>query len=88
MQPDSEETKLGGSKQEASPSAGKNTEVVPVSCREWKCVHIANSRDMDISDVLGCHLLQQMSSQLGSQKLLQELVSHELTSYLSVFDIF
>ena len=29
-----------------------------------------------------------MSSQWGSQKLLQGLVSHELTAYLSVFDLF
>ena len=38
---------------------------------------------------IGCHLLWQISSQSGSQKkLLQELVSHELTAYLSVFDLF
>ena len=30
--PDSKETKLGSSDQEASPSAGKNTRVVLVSC--------------------------------------------------------
>ena len=41
-----------------------------------------------ISEVLGCHLLGQMSSQWGSQKLLQGLVSHELTTYLSVFHLF
>ena len=28
------------------------------------------------------------SSQLGSQKLLQGLVSHELTAYLSIFNLF
>ena len=28
------------------------------------------------------------SSQLGSQKLLQRLVSHELTAYLSIFNLF
>ena len=43
---------------------------------------------MDISDVPGCHLLRQMSSQWGSQNLLQGLVSHELTAYLSVFNLF
>ena len=36
----------------------------------------------------GCHLLRQMSSQWGSQKLLQGLVSHELTAYLSIFNLF
>ena len=29
-----------------------------------------------ISEVYGCHLLREMSSQQGSQKLLQGLVSH------------
>ena len=33
------------------------------------------------------HLLRQMSSQWGSQKLLHGLVSHELTAYLSVFNL-
>ena len=35
-----------------------------------------------------CHLLWQMSSQWGSQKILQGLVSHELTAYLSIFNQF
>ena len=35
-----------------------------------------------------CHLLQQMSSQWGSQNVLQGLVSHELTPYFSVFNLF
>ena len=35
-----------------------------------------------------CSLFQQMSSQCESQTLLQGLVSHELTVYLSVFDQF
>ena len=34
------------------------------------------------------HLLRQMSSQWGSQQLLQGLVFHELTVYLSDFDLF
>ena len=42
---------------------------------------------VDISEVPGCHLLQHMSSQGESQNLLQGLVSHELTAYLSVFDL-
>ena len=36
--------------------------------------------------LFGCHLLRQMSSQCGSQKLLQGLVSHEVTAYLSIFN--
>ena len=52
------------------------------------CVSIAISSGADISEVPGCHLLQQISSQFGSPKLLQELVSHELTAYLSIFNQF
>ena len=39
---------------------------------------------VDISEVRGCHLLRQMISQSGSQKLFQGFVSHELTAYLSI----
>ena len=59
----------------------------PICCI-WKCVPTAISSGADISDVPGCHLLRQISSQWESQKLLQGLVSHELTAYLSVFNIF
>ena len=61
--PDSKETELGSSYQEASPSAGKNTGIVLVLCHAWKCVPTAISGGADISKVPGCHLLQQMSSQ-------------------------
>ena len=37
---------------------------------------------VDISEVPG-----QMSFQCGSQKLIQGLVSHELTAYLSIFNL-
>ena len=57
------ETELGSSDQEASPSAGKNTGIVLVPYCGWKCVPTAISGSRDISEVLGCHLLQQMSSQ-------------------------
>ena len=83
--PDSKETELGSSNQEASLSASKNNWVALVSCCAWKFVHTAISSGVDISEVPGCHLLQQMSSHWGSQKLLPGLVSHELTVYLSVF---
>ena len=85
--PDSKETELGSSDQEASPSAGKNTGIVLVPCRAWKCVPTAISGGVDISKVPACHLLQQMSSQRGSQKLRQGWVS-ELTAYLFVFNLF
>ena len=63
MLPDSKETELGSSDQEASPSAGNNTGIVLVQCRGWKCVPTAISGDVDISEVPGCHLFRQMSSQ-------------------------
>ena len=53
--------------------------------RAWKCVPTAIYGGGDIFEVPGCHLLRQMSSHWGSQKLLQGLVSHELTACLSVF---
>ena len=43
---------------------------------------------MDIFEVPECHLLRQMRAKWGSQKLLQGLVSHELTAYLSSFNQF
>ena len=56
-------TELGSSNQEASPSAGKNTVEVLVPCHAWNCVATASSGGLDIFEVLGCHLLRQMSSQ-------------------------
>ena len=61
--PDSKETKLGSSDEETSPSAGKNTGVVLVPCHACKCVPTAISGGVDISEVAGCLLLQQMNSQ-------------------------
>ena len=65
MLPDRKETKLGSSDQEASPLAGKNTRIVLVPCRAWKCVLTVISGGADISEVPACHLLllRQMSSQ-------------------------
>ena len=68
MPPDGKETELGSSNQQASPSASKNTGVILVACHTWKCVPIAISGHVDISEVPGCHLLRQTSSQWGSQK--------------------
>ena len=61
--PDSKETKLGSSDQEASPSTGKNAWIVLVPCHAWKSVPTAMSGGVDISEVPRCHLLCQMSSQ-------------------------
>ena len=61
------------------------TGVVLVPHHTWKCVPTAISSGADVSEVPGCYLLQQTSSQWGSQKLPQGLVSHELTAYFFVF---
>ena len=60
--------------QEASPSANKKLGVLLVPCWSWKSVPTSISNGLDISKVLICHLLWQMSSQWVSQKLLQGLV--------------
>ena len=57
--PDSKDTKLGSSDQEASPSAGKNAGVV----HAWKCIPTVISGGVNISEVPGCHWLRQMTSQ-------------------------
>ena len=63
MLPDSKETDLGSSNQEASPSAGKNTGIVLVPCCARECVPTAISGGVDNSEVPVCHLLRQVSSQ-------------------------
>ena len=87
MPPNSKETKLGSSNQEASPSVGKNTGIVLVPCNAWKIVPKSISRGVDISENPSCHLLWHEFS-VRVTKLLQGLVSHELTAYLSVFNLF
>ena len=67
----SKETKIGSSNEEAFPLLVKNNREVLVSCLPWKCVPTAISGRADIPDVPGCHLLHQVSSQGGSQKLFQ-----------------
>ena len=61
--PDSKETELGISNQEASPSAGKNTGIDLVPCCACKCVPTAFSGFVDTSEVPGCLLLRQVNSQ-------------------------
>ena len=88
VSPDSKDAELESSNHKASPSAGTNTRVVLVPCCTWNCVPTAIFGGVDISEVPRCHLLQQISPQWGSQKILQGLVFHEFTAYLSVFDLF
>ena len=61
--PNSKETKLESSNQEASSLAGKNTKIVLVQYGAWMCVPTAISGGVDINEVPGCHLFRQMSSQ-------------------------
>ena len=72
MLPDNKETKLGCSDREASPSAGKNTGVVLVPCRAWKCVPTAISGGVDISEVPRCPLLRQMSLSEGRKNYFKD----------------
>ena len=59
---DSKETELGSDDQEASQLADKNTGLVLVPFCMWKCVSTAIFSVVDISEIPGCHLLQQMCS--------------------------
>ena len=55
--PDSNETELGSSNQDASPSTGKHTGIVLVPYHAGKCVLTVISGGVAISKVPGCHLL-------------------------------
>ena len=63
VRPDSKESKRESSNQETSPSASKNTGVLLVQFHAWKCVPLAISGGVDVSEVPGCHLFRQISSQ-------------------------
>ena len=80
--PDNKEIKFGSSDQDNPPSAHKNTGVVLVLSHPQKYVPAAISGGADISEVSWCHMLRQISSHWGSQKLLQWVVCHGLTAYL------
>ena len=71
----------GSSNQEASPWAGKNPGVVLVPCSLMEVHSYHYSWGLWVSFVM-------TDDQWGSQKLLQQLVSHELTAYLSIFNLF
>ena len=64
--PDSKETELRSSEQEA----GKNTGVVLVPCLHMEVRPYSYFLWHGYFEVPGCHLLRQMSFQWGSQKLL------------------
>ena len=86
--PDSKETELGSIDQEASPAAGKNTGVVLVPYLRmevrphsyfWLCWYFWGP---SVSFVMTGEFSVRVT------KLLQGLVSHELTAYLSIFNQF
>ena len=85
--PDSKETKLGSRDQEASPSAGKTIGVVLVSYSRMEVRPYSYFRWCSYGCV-NSEILRQTSSYRESQKLLQGLVSHELTAYVSIFNLF
>ena len=86
--PDSKETELEGSDQEASPSASKKTKVVSVPCLHMEVCSYSYFWWCGYSWGPWCHLLWQMSYKDRSQKLHQGLVSHGLTAYLCIFNLF
>lgn len=55
--------------------------------RAWNCVSTAISIGMNIFEVAACHFLRQVSSQCGSQKLFQGLLSQGLPAHLSTFAV-
>ena len=87
MLPVSKETELGSRDQEASPSAGKSTEIILASCHAYRNVYLQLFLVVWIFlRSLICYDRWVLSE--GHKKLLQGLVSHELTAYLSVFNLF
>ena len=87
MASDNKDTELGSSNQGASPSAGKSTGVALVPCCTWKCIPTANSGGVYFQGSLVSFVTTDEFS-VRSQQLCQGLVSHELTVYLSISDIF
>ena len=68
VQPDSNETKHVSSDQEASPSAGTSTGVYG----NVKYMEVSLSSDIEIPEVTGCHSLQHITSQWGSQNYFKD----------------
>ena len=86
--PDSNQTELGSSNQEASSSAGKHSRVILLPCCTWECVPTAISGCMGISKILGVSFVTTDEFSVRVTKnYFQGLVSHELTVYLSVFEM-
>ena len=86
--PDSKETELGSSDHEASPSAGKNTGVVLVPCLRMEVCPYSYFRWCGYFWGAWVSFVRTDEFSVRVKKLLQGLVSHELTAYLSIFNQF
>ena len=90
MPPDSKETELVSSDEEASRSVGKNTGIVLVPCRTWKCIPMAISyfRWCGYFQVPRVSFVTTDEFSVRVTKLIQGLVSYQITAYLSTFNLF
>ena len=81
--PDSKEVQPGSSDQKDSQSAGKNTGLVLVPCRAWRCVPTAIPCDVDISKVLRCHF--SLTDEFSVRVI---KIASSIAVYFSVFNLF
>ena len=87
--PDSMETELGSSDQEASLSTGKNSGIILVPCYAWKCVSTAISGGADISEWGPCvSFVVTDEFSVRVTKITSKSGVSELAAYLSVFNVF
>ena len=87
--PNSKETELGSSYHDASPTASKNTKIVFVSCIAHGSVSLQLFPVVWVFPrSLGVICYDRWVLSDCHKKLLQELVSHELIAYLSVFNLY
>ena len=85
--PDSKETELGSSNQEASPSAGKNTGVVLVQCRAWSMsLQLFLMMRLFLRPLVSFLMTDGFS--VSVTKITSRIGFHELAAYLSTFNLF
>ena len=85
---DSKKTELESSDQEDSASVGKKGRVFSVPYHTWKCVPTAISGGVHISESTWVSFLLTNEFSVGVTEITLLLVSHELTAYFSVLDLF
>ena len=86
--PDIKENELGRSDQEASPSAGKNIGVVLLPCSRMEMRPYSYFWWRGYFWGLWVSFFTTDEFSVRIHKLFQELVSHDLTAYLSIFHLF